>query len=139
RFSRDWSQTCALPILTEVVLPTIEDAIDRDGFGATIGADVDKLHLRYPELSEGTGYIAPIVTLEFGGRATGEPHSVVQVKCDIAEYLPELEFPMASPKVMTIERTFWEKATAAHVYCAQGRLRAARFARHWHDLAAIGR
>src|SRR5690606_34142289 len=37
-----------LPVwITEVVLPTIEDAIDRDGFGATIGADVDKPHLRY--------------------------------------------------------------------------------------------
>jgi len=38
---------------------------------------------------------------------------------------------------MSVARTFWEKATAAHVYCAQGRIRSERYARHWHDLAAI--
>lgn len=41
--------------------------------------------------------------------------------------------------VMSVARTFWEKATAAHVYCAQGRIRGERYARHWHDLAAIAR
>jgi hypothetical protein len=40
---------------------------------------------------------------------------------------------------MNVARTFWEKATAAHVYCAQGRIRGERYARHWHDLAAIAR
>ena len=39
---------------------------------------------------------------------------------------------------MSVARTFWEKATAAHVYCAQGRIRSERYARHWHDLAALG-
>jgi hypothetical protein len=41
--------------------------------------------------------------------------------------------------VMSIARTFWDKATAAHVFCAQGRIRSERNARHWHDLAAIAR
>jgi hypothetical protein len=40
---------------------------------------------------------------------------------------------------MSVTRTFWEKATAAHVYCAQNRVRGERYARHWHDLAAISR
>jgi hypothetical protein len=40
---------------------------------------------------------------------------------------------------MSVARTFWEKATATHVYCAQGRIRGERYARHWHDLAAIMR
>lgn len=48
-------------------------------------------------------------------------------------------FPTASPVVMSVARTFWEKATAAHVYCAQGRIRSERYARHRHDLAAISR
>ncbi len=48
-------------------------------------------------------------------------------------------FPQASPMVMTVSRTFWEKATATHVYCAQGRIRGERYARHWHDLGAIMR
>lgn len=38
---------------------------------------------------------------------------------------------------MTAERTFWEKATAAHVFCCQQRLRGERFSRHWYDLAAL--
>ena len=46
-------------------------------------------------------------------------------------------FPIAYPQVMTAERTFWEKATAAHVYCLQGRLRGERYSRHWYDLVAI--
>ncbi|PLW82518.1 hypothetical protein CWI75_12270 [Kineobactrum sediminis] len=83
--------------------------------------------------------MAPVVTLEFGGRATGEPHERQSVECDIAEHLAEIEFPTASPQVMSLARTFWEKATAAHVFCAQGRLRGERYARHWHDLAAISR
>ncbi len=40
---------------------------------------------------------------------------------------------------MSVARTFWEKATAAHVYCAQGRIRGEQYARHWHDLAAFRR
>jgi len=54
-------------------------------------------------------------------------------------HVQNVSFPTASPVVMTVARTFWEKATAAHVYCAQGRIRSERYARHWHDLAALGR
>jgi len=50
-----------------------------------------------------------------------------------------VDFPTARPLVMAAERTFWEKATAAHVYCLQGRLRGERYSRHWYDLAAIAR
>ena len=38
---------------------------------------------------------------------------------------------------MSAERTFWEKATAAHVYSLQGRLRGERYSRHWYDMAAM--
>lgn len=48
------------------------------------------------------------------------------------------EFPEATPQVMRAERTFWEKATAIHVFCAQGTFRGGdRFARHWHDVARL--
>lgn len=95
--------------------------------------------IAYPALALGTGYVAPVITLEFGGRATGEPHEIHTVMCDVAEYLTEVIFPTASPQVMSLARTFWEKATVAHVFCAQGRIRSERHARHWHDLAAISR
>ena len=39
---------------------------------------------------------------------------------------------------MRPERTFWEKATAIHVFCEQGEFRGGeRFARHWHDLTRL--
>lgn len=128
--------------ITKDILPVLQQARERDHLDVQIepgGQDNDKLLLRYPALTQGTGYVAPVVTLEFGGRATGEPHQIHHVTCDMAECLPDLTFPVAFPQVMSVSRTFWEKATAAHVFCAQGRIRGGRYARHWHDLAAIAR
>jgi hypothetical protein len=52
--------------------------------------------------------------------------------------LPDVSFPEATPQVMRPERTFWEKATAIHVFCAQGSFRGgARYARHWHDVTRL--
>lgn len=128
--------------IAESVQPVLAAALERDGLKATLeigGEDKDKLLLSYPPIHRGTGYVAPVVLLEFGGRATGEPHDVLPVTCDMAGQIEGVKFPEASPMVMSVARTFWEKATAAHVYCAQGRIRGERYARHWHDLAAIGR
>lgn len=122
--------------------PVIQAALTGEGLKARLelgGRERDKLFLHYPALTQGTGYVAPVVTLEFGARATGEPHQVHRVTCDIAAHLADLLFPVASALVMNIARTFWEKATSAHVFCLQGRIRSERYARHWHDLAAIAR
>lgn len=124
------------------VRPVLDAALARDQLQAKLeigGVEHDKLMLHYPAIKQGTGYVSPVVTLEFGGRATGEPHQVLAVTCDMDGHVEGVTFPTASPLVMNVARTFWEKATAAHVYCAQGRIRSERYARHWHDLAAIGR
>jgi hypothetical protein len=140
-----WTQTVRhrLPSwITQNVQPVLQNALKRERLDARLelgGQDNDKLFLHYPALTQGTGYVSPAVALEFGGRATGEPHQVFQVVCDIDGHLPNVSFPTASPLVMSLARTFWEKATAAHVFCAQGRIRSERYARHWHDLAAIAR
>jgi hypothetical protein len=120
------------------VQPVIEASLARERLDAKVelaGQENDKLLLQYPALAQGTGYVPPVVTLEFGGRATGEPHEALQVVCDMDGPLPDVSFPTATPLVMSVARTFWEKATAAHVYCAQARIRGERYARHWHDLA----
>ena len=84
------------------------------------------------------GYVQPVVLLEFGARATGEPCEVRRIMSDAASYLPGLTFPSASPRTMRPERTFWEKATAMHVYCAAGAFRGGnRFSRHWHDVTRL--
>ncbi|CAB1368768.1 nucleotidyl transferase AbiEii/AbiGii toxin family protein [Denitratisoma oestradiolicum] len=124
------------------VLPALQAALARDQLQARLelgGEEKDKLLLHYPTLKPSSGYVQTVVTLEFGGRATGEPHQALPVACDMEGHVEDVWFPTAKPVVMSVARTFWEKATAAHVYCAQGRIRGERYARHWHDLAAISR
>lgn len=124
------------------IRPWLAERLARDGLTAELritGKENEQLQLRYPALSVGTGYVAPVVMLEFGGRATGEPHRAMPVTCDMDGHVQGVLFPTSTPQVMSVSRTFWEKATAAHVFCAQARLRGARFARHWHDLGAIAR
>jgi len=129
-----WIKTNVRPIIEAALTDSQLDAWLEIG-----GTDEDKLVMSYPALTRGTGYVPPVIVLEFGGRATGEPHQVLSVTCDMDGHIPDVTFPVASPLVMSVARTFWEKATAAHVYCAQARLRGERYARHWHDLAALGR
>ena len=124
-----WMHDEAVPFLEKRL-----HAVETDG---GIRVEDGDLFIRYAPLSEGTGYVRPEVKLEFGARATGEPNTPMPIRCDAADHVPDVEFPTALPRVMRAERTFWEKATAAHVYCLQGRLRSERFARHWYDLARL--
>ncbi|MFZ5699457.1 MAG: nucleotidyl transferase AbiEii/AbiGii toxin family protein [Pseudomonadota bacterium] len=128
--------------IEQTVRPVIDDALAARGLQAELsiaGQDRDKLIIAYPAVKTGTGYVAATVQLEFGARATGEPHQFHEVACDIAPWIKDVTFPTARPLVMAAERTFWEKATAAHVYCRQERLRGERYSRHWYDLAALAR
>ncbi len=112
--------------------------LEQHDLPATVRAEGDKVFIDYAPLARGTGYVAPAVTLEFGARSTGEPSEPRAIRCDAAEYLQGVEFPTATPQVMRAERTFWEKATAIHVFCAQGEFRGGdRFARHWHDVTRL--
>ena len=124
-------------VATEIV-PRIKQALDLNGLPATVRAEGDKVFIDYAPLVTGTGYVSPAVMLEFGARSTGEPSESRVIRCDAAAFLDAVEFPTATPQVMRAERTFWEKATAIHVFCAQGAFRGGdRFARHWHDLTRL--
>ncbi len=126
--------------IDQTVKPVLVGALSQAGLTASLtmaGKDSEKLLVGYPALKTGTGYAATSIQLEFGARATGEPHRDHPVTCDAAEAIAGVEFPTARPVTMAAERTFWEKATAAHVYCLQGRLRGERYSRHWYDLVAI--
>ena len=117
--------------------PIIAEALDAEGLAATTRVDGDKLLIDYEATAAGSGYVAPSVMLEFGARSTGEPASLRDVVCDASGLVQGVVFPTARPRVMHAERTFWEKATAIHVFCLQQRLRGDRFVRHWHDLARL--
>ena len=120
------------------IVPRLKHDLEQQGLPATARAEGDKVFIDYAPLATGTGYVAPAVMLEFGARSTGEPSESRAIRCDAAAYLQGVEFPIATPQVMRAERTFWEKATAIHVFCAQGEFRGGgRFARHWHDVTRL--
>lgn len=139
--SKRWSEQIARRLVEWVrgdALAILSDAITRAGAGAVARAEGDKLFVRY-ELAIGGAaeYVRPEVMIEFGARGTGEPAHRHTVTCDAAPHLPTLVFPSATPRVTDAERTFWEKATAIHVFCLEGRLRGERYARHWYDLVRL--
>lgn len=124
-------------VATDVV-PLLQQDLGQHGLPATVRAEGDKVFIDYTPLASGTGYVPSAVMLEFGARSTGEPSELRSVHCDAAAHLQGVEFPEARPQVMRAERTFWEKATAIHVFCAQGAFRGGdRFARHWHDVTRL--
>ena len=105
------------------IVPQLKQALLQQGLPATVRAEGDKIFIDYESLATGTGYVPSSVMLEFGARSTGEPSESRAIRCDAAEHLQGVEFPTATPQVMRAERTFWEKATAIHVFCAQGEFR----------------
>lgn len=120
------------------VLSLIEAALSKQRLSARAKADTDKVFVEYEPLVIGSGYVRPAILVEFGARSTGEPCEIRPVSCDAADHLPGVIFPTAKPRAMRPERTFWEKATAIHVFCAQGEFRGSeRFARHWHDITRL--
>ena len=127
-----------LPARVEgTVQPAIADTLEAEGLAATVRIEGAKLLIDYEATAGASGYVTPSVMLEFGARSTGEPASFQDVACDASGLVHGVVFPTARPRVMHAERTFWEKATAIHVFCLQERLRGDRFARHWHDLARM--
>lgn len=117
--------------------PLIANGLAESGFDSEVRAENEKLFVNFDPLFAETGFVRPEVLIEFGARSTGEPHVSQRVVCDTAMHLPSLKFPEAQPNTMLASRTFWEKATAAHVYCRQERRRGERLSRHWHDLARL--
>ena len=117
--------------------PLVEEQLARAGFVARIRPESERLFVEYDPLFAPLASMRPEIMVDFGARSTGEPHARRTVVCDAAALVPALSFPVARPSVMMAERTFWEKATAIHVYCLQGRRRGERWSRHWHDLVRL--
>jgi len=89
------------------VIPVIEAALARDQLQARLeigGEEKDKLLLHYPAVKPGSGYVRTVVTLEFGGRAAGDPHQALPVACDMDGRVKDVSFPTArQPKHLTVK------------------------------------
>lgn len=103
----------------------------------------DKLRVHYPTVFNDlthSAYRPTSVLLEFGAKNPIDPNSPHSVTSYLAEFIPEVDFPVATIDVLSIERTFWEKATLLHDESHRpGGVKATahRLSRHWYDLARL--
>ncbi len=101
------------------------------------------VYFMYPSsFAPESGYIAPMVKLEFGSLTDQQPRSPHSIKPLLADVFDE-SFPEFSAQVIALEleRTFWEKATILHKEYHRpdaDRIRD-RYARHYSDFAALWR
>lgn len=127
-----------LPVwVTDHALPALESNLDETGVSARIRVEGERVFVSYDPLFEEYGFVKPEVMVEFGARSTGKPREEHVIECDAADYLTEVTFPSCHTFVMLVERTFWEKATAVHVFCRRQRSRGERLSRHWYDLVRL--
>ncbi len=125
---------------TESIKPYFESVLEAEFSGQDWKVDLEndgeKLSVHYPSALKTGGYIESKVLLEFGVRNVTEPAEQHVVKTYISEYTEDITFPEASVDVLALLRTFWEKATLAHVeyHRPQQRQTADRLSRHWYDL-----
>ena len=117
------------------VAPIIRARLARDGAQAAVEIDGCNLSIRYAQQDH--GQVKSAVLLEFGARATGEPADFHDIACDSAAAGLDIDLPTARARVMKAERTFWEKATAVHVFCRGGDPVGDHKARHWYDLERL--
>lgn len=99
-------------------------------------ASGEKLFIHYPAAIEDSGYMGSSILIEFGARNVTEPRDTHTVKAHIAEYAKDISFPEATVTVLALMRTYWEKATLAHVeyHRTDQKKSAERWSRHWFDL-----
>lgn len=110
------------------------------GWDLQVLDDGEILNLTYPTITEApesdNGYIQKVVKMEFGGKNATTPNEKQIVNPYLQGFTGGAVLPSAQVIVLSPQRTFWEKATLAHVECNRGEPRkgANRLSRHWYDL-----
>jgi predicted nucleotidyltransferase component of viral defense system len=108
----------------------------------TSDSDGQTLLFEYPLTLSPTdaGYVRRAVKIEMGARADAWPSDVKSVTPYVAEQFPE-SFKEGSCriKVLSAERTFWEKATILHAefHRPPDKPMPARLSRHYYDLHEV--
>ncbi len=138
---------CAQKIEAEI-LPALRArasaALGPDGWAIAIDADDPQtLRFTYPTvLAAGVpdAYIRREVRIECGARSDDWPAEEKTILPYVAEAYPSTITDAAVPlRVLSIERTFWEKATILHaeVHREESKATPSRYSRHYADLAAL--
>lgn len=90
-------------------------------------------------VDDDAGYIKPRIKLEFGARGDPDPFEDHVIQPYLAEQFPDT-LPKAGTSVETlsVERTFWEKATILHALHHGGKMRDG-LSRHYYDMLMLDR
>lgn len=128
-----------------IVMPYFEKLLNEQFAGQSakveVSNDGEKVRIHYPSAFEKDPgrYMAANVLIEFGGRNITEPNEHHLIRPYAAASVPALQFPEANVSVLSLSRSFWEKATLIHVECnrREPRLTAERLSRHWYDLSCL--
>ena len=106
--------------------------------------DQQTLLFEYPTSfpPDATGYIRRTVKIEMGARADHWPSETKTVTPYVAEQFPQgFKEPSCTVKVLSAERTFWEKATILHAefHRPADKPMPERFSRHYCDFHELVR
>ena len=150
----DLDKTCK-----EIIQNSIFDAL-RESFSKIIGnqsennwqLEIDKddpygqtILFSYPRERStvaGFDYIKPIVRIELGARPENQPTEKHLIQPYTAEEFPRMfENPNYEITVLSVERTFWEKATILHdqYHRADDYKTADRISRHYYDFYKLAK
>lgn len=106
--------------------------------------DQQTLLFDYPSAipAAGSGYVRQMVKIEMGARADHWPCEAKSVTPYVAEELPQaFQESQCAVKVLSAERTFWEKATILHAefHRPADKAMPERFSRHYCDFYELVR
>jgi predicted nucleotidyltransferase component of viral defense system len=123
--------------LNDVFAPSLQELCNRElGPLLNIRADEDIVKVEYPRAFANPS-ILPYIILELGPLAAWTPHKDAVITPYAAEQYPDVFTNPDSPlKVVTIERTFWEKATILHqeYHRPDDKPMPPRYSRHYYDV-----
>lgn len=140
------SNACAERIKNEV-LPCLQERAQRELLGEKWDikiseTDPQTLFFEYPTaISEhGVDYIPRLVKIEAGARSDDWPADTKQIQPYVAEaYSEQITDCGLTVRALSIQRTFWEKATILHAEANRPNEKPTpiRFSRHYSDLATL--
>jgi hypothetical protein len=139
--------------IAEKLMPALHEAIANHLGELTKGRwsleidanDPQTVNFHYPtalsaEEYAGMAYITPRVKLEFGARGDPWPTEERTIRPHAADEFPDFfEDPDCTVTVLSVRRTFWEKATALHAEAHRPAESPTPqyFSRHYYDIAML--
>lgn len=120
----------------------LQSALGSTGWRLEVDPDMSDgqcLLFHYPSVFEpgAAGYVRPVVKIELGARSDDWPHEPKTIQPYVIERFPAFDPAEAfTVRVLSAERTFWEKACLLHeeTFRPADKPRKIRMARHYYDL-----